>query len=244
MILEEYQAPDRQLRNRNKAKHLSLQRSKHLLALSAKTEQSLEKLRERYLTYLKENRAVSLLDLSYSTNSRRLDYASYRISATGTDANELLDQLQKAAVVKQKGPNMGQRLTTFVFPGQGSVYKGMGAELLSTAPIFLNAVNECDSILARNNFPPITPFLSNSPDFLLDENSEEGVIVAQCACFVVEYALARLWMAWGKRNLKSNPLCTISLQTSTDVLFLGIKPDIVMGHRQVTMSTLPTYHKV
>ena len=198
LILEEYQTTGAQRRNRSKAKLPIPRRSRHVLALSAKTEQGLEKLRERYITYVEENKDVSLLDLCYSANSRRIDHGSYRLSTTGSDADELLLQLRKAEVVKQKGPGLDQKHTAFVFPGQGSVYKGMGAELLSTAPVFLDAVNECDSILTRNGFPPVTPFISNSPDLALDDYSEDGVIMAQCACFVVEYALARLWMKWGK----------------------------------------------
>lgn len=198
LILEEYQAESGQRRNRRKAKIPSAQRSRQILALSAKTEKSLEKLRDKYVAYLEKNSDVSLLDFCYSVNARRFDYGSHRLSVTGLDVNELLGQLQKATIVKQKGPSPGQKPTAFVFPGQGSVYKGMGAELLSTASVFRDAVRECDNILTQSGFPPVTPFISNSPDLVLDENSEDGVIVAQCACFVVEYALAKLWIRWGK----------------------------------------------
>ncbi len=209
LILEEYQAGHRRIRERAKA--LSSKRSRHVLNLSAKNERSLENLRERYLAYLERNNEVSLLDLCYSTNARRLDYVSYRLSVTGSDLKELYAQLQKAAIVKQRGPNLGRKTTTvFVFPGQGSVYRGMGAELLSTAPVFRDCVSECDKILAQNGFPGVTPFISKSSEIELDENSENGVIVAQCACFVVEYALAKLWMKWGTYILSSfKPLTLI-----------------------------------
>ncbi|RYP90821.1 hypothetical protein DL770_003082 [Monosporascus sp. CRB-9-2] len=204
LVLEEYQAGHRRVRN--KMKLLNSTRSRHVLNLSAKSEQSLEKLRVNYIDYLERNGGIAPLDLCYTANARKVDYVSHRLSVTGKDTKELLDQLRKATAVKKKTPNSDRKTTVFVFPGQGSVYKGMGAELLSTVPIFRDCVRECDSILAQNGFPVVTPFIANSAASNTDEDSEDGAIVDQCACFVIEYALARLWMHW------------------------GIKPDIVMGH--------------
>ncbi|RYP83572.1 hypothetical protein DL769_001326 [Monosporascus sp. CRB-8-3] len=204
LVLEEYQAGHRRVRN--KMKLLDSTRSQHILNLSAKSEQSLEKLRGAYIDYLERNGGIAPLDLCYTANARKFDYVSSRLSVTGKDTKELLDQLRKTTVVKKKTPNSDRKTTVFVFPGQGSVYRGMGAELLSTAPIFRDCVRECDSILAQSGFPVVTPFIANSAAGNLDEESEDGVIMAQCACFVIEYALARLWMHW------------------------GIKPDMVMGH--------------
>ncbi|RYP12953.1 hypothetical protein DL767_010979 [Monosporascus sp. MG133] len=204
LVLEEYQAGHRRVRN--KMKLLTSTRSRHVLNLSAKSEQSLEKLRGKYIDYLERNGEIAPLDLCYTANARKVDYVSHRLSVTGKDTKELLDQLRKTTAVKKKTPNSDRKTTVFVFPGQGSVYRGMGAELLSTAPVFRDCVRECDSILAQNGFPVVTPFIANSAVRNTDEDSEDGAIVDQCACFVIEYALARLWMHW------------------------GIKPDIVIGH--------------
>ncbi|RYP44237.1 hypothetical protein DL768_009270 [Monosporascus sp. mg162] len=205
LVLEEYQAGHRRVRN--KIKPLNSTRSRHVLNLSAKSEKSLEKLRGNYINYLERNGGIAPLDLCYTANARKVDYISYRLSVTGKDTKELLDQLRKATAVKKKTSKSERKTTVFVFPGQGSVYRGMGAELLSTAPIFRDCVRECDRILAQNGFPVVTPFIANSAASNTDDDSEDGAIVDQCACFVIEYALARLWMHW------------------------GIKPDIVMGHR-------------
>ncbi|RYO74225.1 hypothetical protein DL763_010640 [Monosporascus cannonballus] len=204
LVLEEYHVGHR--RARNKMKLLDSTRSRHILNLSAKSEQSLEKLRGNYIDYLERNGGIAPLDLCYTANARKFDYVSHRLSVTGKDTMELLDQLRRTTIFKKKTPNSDRKSTVFVFPGQGSAYRGMGAELLTTAPIFHDCVRECDNILAQNGFPVVTPFISNSAASNTDEDSEDGVIVAQCACFVIEYALARLWMHW------------------------GIRPDIVMGH--------------
>jgi acyl transferase domain-containing protein len=88
---------------------------------------------------------------------------------------------------------------------KGNTRAGMGAELYGTAPTFRDAVVECDDILSRNEFPTVAAYISGNsePSWVKDQED----IVVQCAIFVLEYALARLWMAW------------------------GVKPQIVLGHR-------------
>jgi acyl transferase domain-containing protein len=87
-----------------------------------------------------------------------------------------------------------------MFPGQGAQYEGMGAELYRCEPSFREMVDECAELL--------------KPDLGLDLSSvfyprEAGVPaggqqinqtwLTQPALFVLEYALARLWMKWGVR---------------------------------------------
>ncbi|WP_329237530.1 type I polyketide synthase [Actinoallomurus sp. NBC_01490] len=94
--------------------------------------------------------------------------------------------------------------TVFVFPGHGSQWDGMAAELLETSPAFAAKVDECAQALA--------PYLDWSLlDVLRGAESApplERVDVAQPALWAVLVALAEVWRSF------------------------GVRPDAVVGHSQ------------
>ena len=79
----------------------------------------------------------------------------------------------------------------FMFPGQGSPYVGMGAELYRVERVFRDALDQCHSRLAPLGFD-LRAILFDSTDAELAQTS-----VAQPAIFAIEYALTRLLMSWG-----------------------------------------------
>jgi acyl transferase domain-containing protein len=91
----------------------------------------------------------------------------------------------------------------FMFPGGGAQYPAMGKDLYDSEPVFHAEIDGC-AALARK-------YLSiDLWEALLDENSSTEAMkrpsIALPALFVVEYALAKLWMS------------------------LGVKPDAMIGH--------------
>ncbi|MEU1910558.1 SDR family NAD(P)-dependent oxidoreductase, partial [Streptomyces hygroscopicus] len=94
--------------------------------------------------------------------------------------------------------------TVFVFPGQGSQWTGMGAQLLATSPVFAARMHECAQALA-----PFTDW--NLIDVITSAPGAPGldrVDVVQPATFAVMVSLAALWQSH------------------------GIHPDAVIGHSQ------------
>lgn len=204
LVLEEFVPRPLKSRNGN-ARLQPSKRSHHLLNLSAKTERALDALRISYATFLDKNPATRLEDICYTANARRPEYSPHRSSIIASSAHDLLEQLQKPLQDTYQATSKVKKI--FIFSGQGNIYNGMGADMISTVPLFRDTVDKCDAILSEHGFPPVKPFLQDTRPESTSQGRNDEIIIAQCACFVLEYALAVVWMDW------------------------GIIPDIVMGHR-------------
>ncbi|KAH9894572.1 thiolase-like protein [Xylariomycetidae sp. FL2044] len=206
LLLEEFVPPRRHGGGVHQRRPRRPKRSHDILNLSAKTSQGLETLRQSYASYLEINPDVPLEDLCYTANARRQEYWPYRTSIVGSSSSDLLDQLRLPLEKQfQSSPDHTYK-TVFVFSGQGSIYPGVGADLLSTNHVFRAAVDRCDEVLLDNSFPAVKPLLNDSQVDSSSQTTEESIILTQCACFVLEYALALMWKDW------------------------GLQPDVVVGH--------------
>jgi acyl transferase domain-containing protein len=88
----------------------------------------------------------------------------------------------------------------FMFPGQGAQYVNMGRELYETETVFREQVDACAEILVQHLGMDLRHLLY--PDAGERETAAAQLArtaITQPAIFVVEYALARLWMSWGIR---------------------------------------------
>ncbi|KAI1172122.1 hypothetical protein F4777DRAFT_593119 [Nemania sp. FL0916] len=186
-------------------KKLLSNRSCHVLNLSARSEKALELLKNKFIAHMEAHPDMDIADLCFTANSRRQAHDAYRLSATGEGYSQLVSSLRQAIAHPAESKKHGTRKTIFVFSGQGHARIGMGAEMLSTVPEFRTIVDQCDAILSENGFPTVTPFLSDSPNLDI-RDCARNEIVAQCALFTLEYALAQVWAQW------------------------GISPDAVIGH--------------
>ena len=81
----------------------------------------------------------------------------------------------------------------FLFPGHGSQWPGMGADLLASAPAFAEAIARCDAAAERVAGLRVSELIAAPPD-----SSRLGEIdVVQLALVSVQLALAAEWRARG-----------------------------------------------
>ncbi|QMU70752.1 type I polyketide synthase [Streptacidiphilus sp. P02-A3a] len=175
--------------------------------LSARTPAALRRQARRLRQHLDREPAVGPLELAHALVTSRPELPC-RAAASGSDLTRLpewLDALAEGLPVPgaEQGRARAGR-TVFVFPGQGSQWLGMAAELLDSSTVFAKAIADCDRALARWTDWSLTDLLSNSPD----APSLERVDVVQPALFAVMVALAEHWRG------------------------AGVRPNAVVGHSQ------------
>ncbi len=174
-------------------------RGEHLIVLSAKTEESLEKTTVNLATHLRQHPAADLADVAYTLQLGRRPLVHRRIV--------VCKDAQDAAIALETGDPQrvftafeepGHRPLYFMFPGQGAQYVNMGRGLYEAEPFFRDTIDRCAVLLQ--------PHLGFSLlDVLYPDPNEEPstterlsqTAITQPALFVVEYALAELWRAWG-----------------------------------------------
>ncbi|HEY0603182.1 MAG TPA: beta-ketoacyl synthase N-terminal-like domain-containing protein [Herpetosiphonaceae bacterium] len=170
-----------------------------LLTLSARDDQALATLAARYHDFLVAYPDLSLADLCFTAGTGRTHF-SQRLALIA----ESLEQAREQLAAFSAGQSADTMLTgkagrkpleiAFLFTGQGAQYADMGRTLYETAPVFRQALDECDAILRPYLPQPLLSVIypAAAEQTLLDETA-----FTQPALFAVEYALARLWQSWG-----------------------------------------------
>ena len=188
VILEE---PENQLVEPVKHRPLSL------ITWSAKTEDSTNNYAKKLLAFA-EKKDADIADIAYSLQTTRMDF-NFRRLIIAADKNELITKLKTSTIdsISSKKLTSIASEIVFMFPGQGSQYVNMGRELYDSEPVFALAVNECVELLKDSPHENILEIIYPQ---VIDENSAEklkNTFYAQPALFIVEYAMAQLWMSWG-----------------------------------------------
>ncbi|MFJ2843085.1 SDR family NAD(P)-dependent oxidoreductase [Streptomyces griseofuscus] len=157
-----------------------------------------------------DGEAALLTDVAHSLATTRAAF-EHRAVVVGQSLQELRRQLAGvAAGVTPPGAVTGGARggrTVFVFPGQGSQWVGMAAELLETVPVFRDRVDACERALAPHVDWSLTAVLRGT-----SEVEQDRVDVLQPVLWAMTVALAEVWRSF------------------------GVTPDAVVGHSQGEVS--------
>jgi len=174
-------------------------RDLQLLVLSAKTSTALEMATERLACYLAAKDQVDLADVAYTlqVGRKRFPYRRVVQCQNREQALALLTQPEGSDVLTSFQEE-NERPVVFLFPGQGSQYRGMAQELYASEDVFRSTVDQCCRLLEK-------PLGLDLRTYLFPQAGQAGTsgeaadqtAFAQPALFVVEYALAQLWLSWG-----------------------------------------------
>ncbi|MFT9818492.1 amino acid adenylation domain-containing protein [Lysinibacillus sp. NPDC056185] len=205
----------------------------HLLTLSAKNEEALKYSIINMKEYLsKSNESIG--DICYSSNICK-SHMDYRFAANGSSKADILNMFDKFDHFKNDSSKFKMNNITFLFTGQGSIYKNIGKTLYEKSSGFKKTLDLCNE-----KFYKILNF--NILDIIYGENDNDllnKAIYSQPIIFSIEYALTKIWESLG---IKANSVIGHSIGEFTAACYAGILSldDAIkmIAHRGMLMDTL------
>ncbi len=167
-------------------------RSMQLLTLSARSASALDQTARDLAAHLETHPAPSLADAAFTLQTGRQQFTQRRCVVAGSAA-EAISALRAEAKLTRKDDRR-ETPVAFLFPGQGSQYPRMGAQLYASEPAFRAAFDIVADLLQ----PDLGLDLR---DAVFSGNEEElrQTRITQPAIFATGYALAQMWLSFGLR---------------------------------------------
>ena len=188
------------------------ERQTRLLPLSARSDQALRELAERYLAWLGEQggsaasngavAGVELADMAWTAGVGRSHF-DYRAGAVFHDVASLNERLRSIAQSPvEPRPETPWRVA-FVYTGQGSQWTGMGQTLYESEPIVRAVLDRCEAVVRDERGSSLLDVMFGRSDPTGDLRDTAWV---HPGIYALECALTALWSS------------------------LGIRPGVVVGH--------------
>ncbi|MFI0154497.1 type I polyketide synthase [Streptomyces lydicus] len=165
--------------------------------VSGRGEGALRAQAERLRSFVEARPELEPADIAYSLVTSRAAVEN-RAVVLGTDWSGLLEglgavsrgEVPAAGVVQGAGAVREAGRTVLVFPGQGSQWVGMGAELIASVPAFAESMRRCGEALA--------PFVDwDLLEVVTEARGLDRVDVVQPVTWAVMVSLAELWRSVG-----------------------------------------------
>ena len=187
-----------------------------LLVLSARSPSALQQAAANLAAHLEAAPRANLGDVAWTLQTGRKAFP-HRRAVVASDAAEAVRRLREpgaAVEAAERAPTV-----VFLFPGQGAQSPEMARGLYETEPAFREAVDECCRLLHPHlEFDLRAVLLAPAEDAPAARRLDETA-VTQPALFVVEYALARLWL---QRGLRAQALLGHSLGEYVAACLAGV----------------------
>ncbi|HEX6290282.1 MAG TPA: SDR family NAD(P)-dependent oxidoreductase [Herpetosiphonaceae bacterium] len=169
-----------------------------LLLLSARSDAALETMTENLAAHLRAHPEQNLADVVYTLQIGRQAF-SHRRALVCRDRQDALDALEShdAQRLLTSAQESSDRPVVFMFSGQGAQYPDMARELYETEPNFRAQVDRCCDLLLPHLGCDLRELLYPAGADTAAAERLNQTAFAQPALFVIEYALAQLWMSWG-----------------------------------------------
>ena len=170
----------------------------HLLVLSAKTADALERRGSDLRAWLERHPEAELADVAYTLQVGRERF-EHRRAVVCRDRGTAVEALAAGRWLERReearrGP------VAFLFPGLGPQQVGMGKELYRGEEVFRRQVDHCSRQLEEYLGLDLRAVLY--PTAAKRHEAEKWlhrIDVALPALFTFEYAMAQLWISWGAR---------------------------------------------
>lgn len=181
-------------------------RPENVILLSARSDAALAQRANDLADHIEAHPELSLADVAYTLQTGRRHFP-HRRALVCSNREVAISALRGFEAKRTFGGKASTQQIAFLFPGQGTQFVGMGAELYEFEPAFRNSLDEVCAILhphvGRNLRQIIHP---------ADEDRDEATRLlretryAQPSIFALSLSLARFWMS------------------------LGLKPAALLGH--------------
>lgn len=152
----------------------------YVLPISAESEQALAAQEQNIRNYIDENQEIPIQDIAYNLAISRTHF--FKRSAFLFNSNrKALHQVSPLSPAK----------IAFLFTGQGSQYVGMAKNLYEQEEVFSTEIERCfDGFNQELNIDLKTIIFE-------EETLIHQTKYTQAALFSIEFALAKMWQAWG-----------------------------------------------
>ncbi|MBN2403137.1 MAG: acyltransferase domain-containing protein [Spirochaetes bacterium] len=170
-----------------------------LMMISARSSQALNKACINLAEFIEKKPDINLADAAFTLQVGRRIFDHRRVILC-RDSKEVITKLKGSdqnGVLSGNEPKSAP-LVAFMFSGQGSQYAGMGSELYKKEGVFREHVDRCLDTLSSTHSIHLRNIIF--PAKGIPDEAQKKIIrtdIAQASLFVLEYALAQLWISWG-----------------------------------------------
>jgi acyl transferase domain-containing protein len=174
----------------------------HLLTLSAKNQQALSKLTNRYAAFVTASDGIALSDICFTSNTGR-SHLPFRLAILAGSKEQLGSALKSLSDAWHEGVTTSRTNArarpkiAFLFSGGDSRIPSTAIlQLYDTLPVFRQAFDRCSSALHSYLKAPLRDVVYRNAGMV--EHTTD-IVSTQLVIFALEYALAELWKSWGIR---------------------------------------------